>query len=510
MSTDPSLHGTRRDPRPTWRRCGPATCRPTAGARWPTSTTRAWPPPTRSVARRSPRSRRRTASTPRPSRRCSPWRTTSSASPAGSSTRQTGFAGVVTSGGTESILLAVLAARDARPEITAPRMVLPTTAHAAFHKAAHWLGVEPVFVDVDPVTKRADPEAMAAAIDERTVLVVASAPSYAHGVIDPVEPIAAAAAAAGRPVPRRRLHRRLGAPPPARHRARPAAVDLRRRRRHEPVARPAQVRLHPEGRLDPAARLGRPAPHAPLRLGPLARLHDAQHDGAVDEVRRPARRGLGRRPPHRRRPLPSTWPARRATATLALAACGGRHTRPVACGTAGLDAALPDHRRARATSSRSATRCSTGAGSSSRRCASATCRPRCTSPSAQRRRRRPTSSRPTSPTRRRRPAAAGPATPPAELVAMASAIDPATLDEATFAGLLAAAGLAGGDGGARAARADGPGQRPARRPAAGPARGAAARRRRPARPPHVLTRREAATPRGGRLSSRRWSVRRGG
>jgi glutamate/tyrosine decarboxylase-like PLP-dependent enzyme len=76
-------------------------------------------------------------------------------------------------------------------------MVLPTTAHAAFHKAAHWLGVEPAFVDVDPVTKRAVPEAMAAAIDERTVLVVASAPSYAHGVIDPVTPIAAAAAAAG-------------------------------------------------------------------------------------------------------------------------------------------------------------------------------------------------------------------------------------------------------------------------------------------------------------------------
>ncbi|MDV3223335.1 pyridoxal phosphate-dependent decarboxylase family protein, partial [Intrasporangium sp.] len=108
-----------------------------------------------------------------------------------------GFAGVATSGGTESILLAVLAARDARPDITAPRMVLPTTAHAAFHKAAHYFGVEPVMVDVDPDSKRADPEAMAAAIDDRTVLVAVSAPSYAHGVIDPVGPIAAAAAAAG-------------------------------------------------------------------------------------------------------------------------------------------------------------------------------------------------------------------------------------------------------------------------------------------------------------------------
>ena len=64
---------------------------------------------------------------------------------------------------------------------------------------------------VDPVTFRADPDAMAAAIDDRTVLVVVSAPSYAHGVVDPVPPIAAAAAARGRAVSCGRLHRRLGA-----------------------------------------------------------------------------------------------------------------------------------------------------------------------------------------------------------------------------------------------------------------------------------------------------------
>jgi glutamate/tyrosine decarboxylase-like PLP-dependent enzyme len=105
-----------------------------------------------------------------------------------------GTAGTVTSGGTESCLLAVHAARVARTDITAPRMVLPTTAHAAFHKAAHFFGVEPVAVPVDPETFRADPQAMADAIDNRTVLVVVSAPSYAHGVVDPVTPIAAAAA----------------------------------------------------------------------------------------------------------------------------------------------------------------------------------------------------------------------------------------------------------------------------------------------------------------------------
>jgi len=71
-------------------------------------------------------------------------------------------------------------------------MVIPVTAHAAFHKAAHYFGLEAVVVDVD-ADFRADPAAMAAGIDDATVLVVASAPSYAHGVVDPVTEIAAAA-----------------------------------------------------------------------------------------------------------------------------------------------------------------------------------------------------------------------------------------------------------------------------------------------------------------------------
>lgn len=106
-----------------------------------------------------------------------------------------GAVGTVTSGGTESILLAVLAARDAPGNTAAqrdsPSMVLPSTAHAAFHKAAHYFGVRPVFVDVDPVSFRADSAAMAAAVDAGTILIVGSAPSYAHGVIDPIPEIAA-------------------------------------------------------------------------------------------------------------------------------------------------------------------------------------------------------------------------------------------------------------------------------------------------------------------------------
>ncbi|WP_035857494.1 pyridoxal phosphate-dependent decarboxylase family protein [Cryptosporangium arvum] len=105
-----------------------------------------------------------------------------------------GTVGTVTSGGTESILLAVKAARDGAG-VERPQLVAPVTAHAAFAKAAEYFQVELVPVDVDPVTFRPDPSAVAAAITDRTVLVVASAPSYAHGVIDPVAEIAARAAA---------------------------------------------------------------------------------------------------------------------------------------------------------------------------------------------------------------------------------------------------------------------------------------------------------------------------
>lgn len=107
--------------------------------------------------------------------------------------------GTVTSGGTESCLLAVQSARDSRPGVARPRMVVPSTVHAAFLKAAHYFGVEAVVVPVGP-DFRADPAAMAAAVDEdpdRTVLVVVSAPSYAHGVVDPVTEVAPMAATRG-------------------------------------------------------------------------------------------------------------------------------------------------------------------------------------------------------------------------------------------------------------------------------------------------------------------------
>ncbi|MEV4469883.1 aspartate aminotransferase family protein [Nonomuraea sp. NPDC049504] len=106
--------------------------------------------------------------------------------------------GIFTSGGTESIMLAVKAARD-RAARDRPNLVLPVTAHPAFHKAAHYLGVEVKAVPVDLETYKVRPADVAAAMDERTVLVVVSAPSYPQGVIDPIEEVAALAEAAGVP-----------------------------------------------------------------------------------------------------------------------------------------------------------------------------------------------------------------------------------------------------------------------------------------------------------------------
>ena len=107
--------------------------------------------------------------------------------------------GNVTSGGTESILLAVKTARDwARAErgVDRPHVVLPETAHPAFSKGAHYFGLEETRVPCG-ADWRADPEAMAEAVREETALVVASAPSYPHGVVDPVEEVAAVAAETG-------------------------------------------------------------------------------------------------------------------------------------------------------------------------------------------------------------------------------------------------------------------------------------------------------------------------
>lgn len=101
----------------------------------------------------------------------------------------------LSSGGTESIFLAVQTARDHARErgIFDPVLICSTTAHPAFAKACSYLGVERRSLPVRD-DGRADPEAYLAAIDDRTALVVVSAPCYPFGVIDPVTEIAGLAA----------------------------------------------------------------------------------------------------------------------------------------------------------------------------------------------------------------------------------------------------------------------------------------------------------------------------
>ncbi|PAY24826.1 aspartate aminotransferase family protein [Dietzia natronolimnaea] len=101
--------------------------------------------------------------------------------------------GVVTSGGTESCVLACLAAREVagRAPGSGGTIVAPVTVHAAFRKAAHVLGMRFVGVEVDPASGRVSAADLLGAVDRDTCLVVCSASSYPTGVIDPVEQVAA-------------------------------------------------------------------------------------------------------------------------------------------------------------------------------------------------------------------------------------------------------------------------------------------------------------------------------
>jgi len=107
--------------------------------------------------------------------------------------------GAMTSGGTESILMGVKTARErARTErgVTKPELVAPVSAHPAFAKAAHYLGLELRQVPLRP-DFRADVDEARKLINENTALVVGSAPNYPFGVVDPIPELAALAAERG-------------------------------------------------------------------------------------------------------------------------------------------------------------------------------------------------------------------------------------------------------------------------------------------------------------------------
>lgn len=102
-----------------------------------------------------------------------------------------GATGSMTSGGTDSITMAVKTARDharATKGLTGPaNIVLPQSAHPAFDKAAHLMDIEvrrvPLKTDG---SYEADPQAMGEACDGSTIMMVGSAPNFPHGIIDPI------------------------------------------------------------------------------------------------------------------------------------------------------------------------------------------------------------------------------------------------------------------------------------------------------------------------------------
>ncbi len=107
--------------------------------------------------------------------------------------------GVVTGGGTESLITALYSYRElarAGRDVTKPNVVMPVTAHVALDKGAHWMDIE---VRKTPLTGRsvADVAAMAAQIDDQTIALVGSAGDYAHGLIDPIAEIGALAQSHG-------------------------------------------------------------------------------------------------------------------------------------------------------------------------------------------------------------------------------------------------------------------------------------------------------------------------
>lgn len=98
--------------------------------------------------------------------------------------------GAMTSGGTDSILSAVLVYRDrgrAERGITSPEIILPDTSHPAFRKGAYLFGLDVVLAPVDEVTTKVDVDFVRDHINENTVAIVGSAGNYPYGTIDPME-----------------------------------------------------------------------------------------------------------------------------------------------------------------------------------------------------------------------------------------------------------------------------------------------------------------------------------
>merc|ERR1719203_730100 len=104
-----------------------------------------------------------------------------------------GHCGILSAGGTESIILAVRAYKRyaaRHRHVRRPELVIPSTAHAAFDKACDLMDIELVKVDVDPKTFTVSAAEMERHITSETIAIVGSAPQYPHGTMDPIAELA--------------------------------------------------------------------------------------------------------------------------------------------------------------------------------------------------------------------------------------------------------------------------------------------------------------------------------
>ena len=112
-------------------------------------------------------------------------------------------AGLITSGGTNSILHAVLAYREKAAKdrgVSRPNFIKPETGHPAFDKACHLFGIELRIADVDPVTCQVDPASIRGLVDDQTIGFMGSACNYGYGTIDPIEELSDLAVELGLPL----------------------------------------------------------------------------------------------------------------------------------------------------------------------------------------------------------------------------------------------------------------------------------------------------------------------
>lgn len=113
--------------------------------------------------------------------------------------KEVGACGLLASGGTEAVLLAMLAYREQGRVrgIEAPEIICSLSAHPAVKKACHYFGIQLIVVGLEPSTMRLRAAAVSPFITRNTVAIYASAPSFSHGVVDPIEELGSLALSHG-------------------------------------------------------------------------------------------------------------------------------------------------------------------------------------------------------------------------------------------------------------------------------------------------------------------------